>query len=144
MRIIILIGVIIICTAIAISSVGVMTPGMNYPDEQAKLMVAIIFAPTFGYFLGLALLRLIGSKPRRRRTRRAPKPTRVTPSRPFKSRLADYTHQSESEVMTHTEYQSRMPFWMAVDYLTNVPPRSAKAIRRVLERIRSLVSKAGS
>ena len=61
---------------------------------------------------------------------------RPSPPKPFRKRLANFTHQDESAVMTDDgEFQSKMPFWSAVHFLYRVPPKSADFIREVLVAI---------
>lgn len=131
MRVIIVSGVIILFTFLSIAAAGV-------DSSEEWTMACVIIGPVAGAFAGFALLRLIGSNPRRRSPRRTPKPRPIASSSPFRQRLAKFTHQEEAEVMVETSYRSKMPFWVAVDFFTRVPPKSARLIRRILERIRQL------
>lgn len=68
---------------------------------------------------------------------RRTKTSRTSPPKPFRERLANFTHQDESEVMAETDsYKSKMPFWSAVSFLSKVPPKSAQLIRYYLIAIR--------
>jgi len=144
MRIIILLGMIFFWTTVAVGLAGIATSTTPRAGDEVMFMVAIFVGPMFGFVTGALLLWLIGSKPQPKRKRPTPRPRPIAESRPFRSRLANYTHQEEAEVMSPTEYRSKMPFWMAVDFFTRVPPKSAFAIRRILRRIRALASKAES
>ena len=71
-----------------------------------------------------------------------PKPEIPAPV-PFRKRLAQFTHQEEADVMQETDtFQSKMPFWSAVDFLLHVPPKSARAIRVCLLAIRRAVRRS--
>lgn len=66
-----------------------------------------------------------------------PVPPPISATIPFRTRLAAFTHQRESEVMSKQErFRSKMPFWSAVDLLARVPPKSAQLIRYYLAAIR--------
>ncbi|MBB3210760.1 hypothetical protein FHS27_006608 [Rhodopirellula rubra] len=83
-------------------------------------------------------------KPVQQNRRAAAHPNVPTPQ-PFRKRLAKFTDQDESEVMTETDsFKSRMPFWSAVDFLIHVPPKSAQVIRACLVAIRRAVRGNGN
>jgi hypothetical protein len=63
--------------------------------------------------------------------------TRVDLPKSFRSRLASFLGQDEAGAMSETKpFLSTMPFWVAVDILYGVPPKSAAVIRRSLFAIR--------
>ena len=58
----------------------------------------------------------------------------------IRQRLAHYFHCDEQEVMTDRKpFQSKMPFWSAIDFIRQAPPKSAVLIRLTLLRIRRLI-----
>ncbi len=59
---------------------------------------------------------------------------------PFKQRLARYLHCDESELNNPRDvWVSKMAFWSATPLGSRHDPKSARFIRRLLERIRKLV-----
>jgi hypothetical protein len=78
---------------------------------------------------------------RRRRTVRVRPPLPETPPRRFSERMAEYLGQPETPFVAQpAPYKSTMPFWMAIDVLKRVPPKSIELIRRALMRIQKLAS----
>ncbi|MEM1069412.1 MAG: hypothetical protein AAGI63_10990 [Planctomycetota bacterium] len=136
MRILILVGMIILTTLLCLAMS--FRPG-EVDGNAAKF--AICFGPVLGIFSGLLLLSFIGSKPRRRRPRSTPRPRPVPRSQPFTTRLARFTEQEESELLTDSSFHSTMPFWIATNSFTRTRPKPASLIRRVLETIKNLVRK---
>ena len=63
------------------------------------------------------------------------------PDRPsIRQRLAHYFRCDEKEVMTDAEpYQSKMPFWSAIEFIRQAPPKSAVFIRLTLLRIQRMI-----
>ncbi|PHS00302.1 MAG: hypothetical protein COA78_24065 [Blastopirellula sp.] len=58
----------------------------------------------------------------------------------IRQRLAHYFHCDEQQVMTDSKpFQSKMPFWSALDFIRQAPPKSALLIRLTLLRIRRII-----
>ncbi|MEM9826870.1 MAG: hypothetical protein AAF958_09790 [Planctomycetota bacterium] len=113
--------------------------GKALPTASANMVVVVavtfgVWGTVFGYVIVALRKKRRPSKTPRNTT---PKSKLAPTSKTFRKRLADYTGQSESDVMVGCEpYKSEMPFWSAIDVFVSIPPKSARLIYRHLMFIR--------
>lgn len=133
---IITVGIAIICaffgTAAALPFVG-----------NAPPIIATLFFGSFcgGLYVGRSIANALAYKPKPRRPRAPVDPHRI---RPFPERLRRFFGGSEfSDRDEHVPEASRMPFWMLGVSHEPTPPKTSSFIRRILERIRSILTSNG-
>jgi hypothetical protein len=98
---------------------------------------AAVFTLTVGSLAYITLKQASLRKQRRRPVRMRTLPE--TPPRRFEERLSHYLERDETEIAAApVPPKSTMPFWIAIDVLRRMPPKSVDLIRQALLRIRHL------
>lgn len=118
--------------------------GVDLNDETPKGQLEMFGCAMLGTLAGLVsaeiLLRVLSpstfrSHPRVVKSRREIEP------QPFRSRLAQFTGRDDSDVLDSTaDGRSTMRFWCAREFDQQTSPRLRWSIRRILLRIRSILS----
>lgn len=135
MKYIITVGIAIICavlgTAVAMSFVG-----ETLPKD------AVFFGFLCGgIYVGRLVATTLVYKPKPRRARAK---MDTQPNRPYSERLGVFAHGSKSsESVEGSPDASQMPFWMLDVVHEPTPPKTSSFIRRILHRIRCLITPHG-
>ena len=114
--------------------------GTAIPNAQVE---AIALTSATGGIVGAVVAYAILALNKSTINRSQPSPRRPalhTPRRSqsssFRKRMARFTGKSEVDVLADEQYESKMPFWAAVDAILRIPPKSAAMIRASLLEIR--------
>ncbi|TWU05849.1 hypothetical protein [Stieleria varia] len=91
-----------------------------------------------GLYVGRFVSSALKYKPKLRRPRNQ---LDATPTRPFSERLRTFSHGDDrGDTVERLPETSRMPFWMLDTTHDRTPPKTASFIRRILYRIRSVLT----